>query len=215
MTIKQNDFIEIEYTGKIKEGNLVFDTTNETVAKENNIHQEGMKYGSVVICVGEHQVIKGLDNNLIGKEVEKSYTFELSPEEAFGKKNAKFIQLIPTQKFTKDNINPVPGLQVNIDGVIGTIKTVTGGRTLVDFNHPLSGKEIIYEVNVKKMITDDIEKLKNYIKLALNMDVNVKKDNGFTIELKNEIPKQIKDKLTEKIKKVLQTTKNIKFTLKK
>ena len=33
-TIKKHDFVEIEYTGKIKEDNVIFDTTYEKVAKE-------------------------------------------------------------------------------------------------------------------------------------------------------------------------------------
>ena len=52
-------------------------------------------------------------------------------------------------------------MQLNIDGVVGTVKTVTGGRTLVDFNHPLSGRELVYEVQVKKVVTDTQQKVKH------------------------------------------------------
>ena len=37
--IKNNDFIEIEYTGKVKDG-PIFDTTDEKIAKDNNIYNE-------------------------------------------------------------------------------------------------------------------------------------------------------------------------------
>ncbi|EFK97351.1 peptidylprolyl isomerase FKBP-type, partial [sediment metagenome] len=49
----------------------------------------------------------------------------------------------------KDSIRPMPGLPVNIDGMYGIIRTVAGGRVIVDFNHPLSGKEIVYNSKLK------------------------------------------------------------------
>ena len=47
--------------------------------------------------------------------------------------------------FKKQNIIPYLGLQVNIDGILGIIRTVTPGRAIIDFNHPLSGKNLIYK----------------------------------------------------------------------
>ena len=149
--IKEKDFIEIEYTGMTKD-NLVFDTTDEKLAKKEGIAQPNAIYGPTVICIGQGQVIEGLDKQLIDKEIGKEYTVELQPEEAFGKKSAQLIQLVSTRKFKQNEIMPQPGLQVDIDGMNGIIKTVTGGRTLVDFNHPLSGKVIEYKFKIIKKI---------------------------------------------------------------
>ena len=147
--VSKKDFIEIEYTGKLKEDNIVFDTTDEKVAKENNLETHS-GYEPVIICVGQEQLLKGIDKNLEGKDIGKEYDIEIKPEDAFGNKNAKLIQLIPTAKFKKQNIQPMPGIQLNIDGMVGTIKTVSGGRTLVDFNHPLAGKELLYKIKINK-----------------------------------------------------------------
>jgi FKBP-type peptidyl-prolyl cis-trans isomerase 2 len=207
MVIKNKDFVEIEYTGKVKEGGIVFDTTNEKIAKENEIYNEKMTYGPVVICVGENQVLAGLDKALEEKEVGNDYSVELKPEEAFGKKDAKLIQLIQTSKFLKQNVQPVPGLQVNIDGAMGLVKTVSGGRTLVDFNHPLSGKDVIYDIKIMKLITEDIEKLKAFLKLQLDLkevDVNIE-NNEAKVQLKQDIPEEAKKKLGEKIKELIPT----------
>lgn len=211
--ISKRDFVEIEYTGKTKDDNLIFDTTDEKTAKDNNIHNENMAYGPVIICLGENQVLAGLDKNLEGKETEKEYTVELKPEEAFGKKDAKLIQLVQTSKFLKQNIQPMPGLQVNIDGMMAVIKSVSGGRTLVDFNHPLSGKEITYAVKVNKIITDDKEKLKAYLKLSLALkDVELElKEGEAKVSIKKELPKEVKDKLNEKIKELIPAVKKTMF----
>ncbi len=213
--MKKGDFVELEYTGKIKDMNFVFDTTSEKEAKENNIHDARASYGPVIICIGQKHVIHGLDEQLEGKELGKKYHIELKPEQGFGKKDAKLIQLIATNKFIKQNINPMPGLQVNIDGLMGIIRTVSGGRTLVDFNHPLAGKELVYDFKINKIIKDDEEKLKALLKLQLNLkDIKAKiKEGNATVSLniKQELPKPIEEKLTKNIKELIPLIKKIKF----
>jgi FKBP-type peptidyl-prolyl cis-trans isomerase 2 len=200
MPIKKKDFIEIEYTARLKGENIIFDTTDEALAKKEGIHSKNMNYGPLTICVGEQHVIKGLDRSIEGKEPGK-YTFEISAEEAFGKKDPKLIQLISTSKFRQQKIAPVPGLQVNVDGIIGTIKTVTGGRTMIDFNHPLSGRDVVYEVKIGRLVTDKSEKVKSLLNMMQMKEADVKVENDEAkIKFKHELPKEIKEKISEKIK---------------
>jgi len=212
-TIKKHDFIEIEYTGKIKDENIVFDTTDEEVSKKNNLHSHA-DYGPVVICVGQQQLLKGLDKSIEGKEIGEEYEVEIKPEDAFGNKNAKLIQLVPTSKFKQQNIQPMPGMQMNIDGMVGTIKTVSGGRTLVDFNHPLSGKELTYKIKINRKVMDDKEKLKGYLKLSLGTkDIEAEiTNNNAKITLKKEIPTEAEETLKKKIIEVIPAIKNVEFS---
>lgn len=215
--VKNKDFVEIEYTGKTKEDGIVFDTTDEKLAKDNEMYREEMSYGPVVICIGENQVIAGLDKALEGKEPGNEYTIELSPDEGFGKKSAKLVQLMSTSKFTKQNIMPVPGLQVNIDGMMGIIKTVSGGRILVDFNHPLASRTIVYNVKINKIIEDDKEKLLNYLKLQLgdkDITVDVKEDTT-QVKLKKEMVNEVKEALNKKIAELIPSIKKIEFIIEK
>jgi FKBP-type peptidyl-prolyl cis-trans isomerase 2 len=201
MAIKKKDFVELEYTAKLKEEDIIFDTTDEALAKKENIHSEKMEYGPIIICVGEQHVIKGLDSKIEGKEP-GTYTFEIPAEEAFGKKNPQLIQLISTAKFRQQKITPMPGLQINIDGTIGTVKTVTGGRTMVDFNHPLSGKDVVYEIKITRIVTDKTEKAKALLKTLIQVkDADIKVENDEAkIKLKQELPKEITEKISEKVK---------------
>src|SRR3989304_10192961 len=132
--IKKGDFIEIEYTGVVKDSNTVFDTTNEELAKKEGLFNPKHKYGPIVVCIGERQLLPGLDSFMEGKETATDYEVLISPEDGFGKKDAKKMKLVPTKIFTKEKINPMPGLPVNIDGVYGVIITAAAGRTIVDFN---------------------------------------------------------------------------------
>jgi FKBP-type peptidyl-prolyl cis-trans isomerase 2 len=217
VTIKKEDFVEIEYTGKLKEDNSIFDTTSEKVAKESNIYNHNMRYGSVIICLGEGQILKGLEKSLEGKDIDKEYTIELAPEEGFGKKDPKMIQLIQTSKFKKQGIQPMPGLQINVDGLLGIVKTVSGGRTLVDFNNPLSGKDLVYTVKMKRKIDDDKEKISGYIKLSLGLkEVNVElKDGQAKVKTDKELPEDIQDELTNNIKRLIKSVKSVDFTVEK
>jgi len=213
--VKKGDFVELEYTGRIKDLNIVFDTTSEKEAKENNIYNEKASYGPIIICIGQNHVIHGLDEQLEDKKLGKKYQIELRPEKGFGKKDAKLIQLVATSKFIKQKINPMPGLQVNIDGLMGMIRTVSGGRTLVDFNHPLAGKELIYDFKISKIVKDEEEKLNAFLKVQLNLKdtkVAIKEGNAaITLNIKHELPKPIQEGLTKNIKEIIPSIKNIEF----
>ena len=213
MAIKKNDFIEIEYTATVKETGEVFDTTSEKVATDNNIYQEGQKFGAAVVCVGHDHVLKGLDEELIGKEPGKEHEVSLSAENAFGKKSAKLVQLIATNKFVKEGITPHPGLQVNVDGMFGIVKTVAGGRTMVDFNHPLSGKDVVYKVKVNKLVTDTLEKAQGLLALQFGKEnVNVElKDTELTIKSNLGLTEEYEKKFSDMLHELIPEIKKVDF----
>ncbi|MBW3019866.1 peptidylprolyl isomerase [Candidatus Woesearchaeota archaeon] len=194
-------FVELEYTGKIKDGE-VFDTTIEKVAKENNIFGNKAEYKPITICIGEGHIIKGLDKELEGKKAGK-YTFEIPAEDGFGKRDAKLIQLIPTQKIKQNNIRPFPGLQLNIDGTIATIKSVSGGRCMVDFNHPLAGKDLIYEVEVLKDVEDDVEKVKALLAIEAQIAPKVEEKDG-NIVIHGKIPESVQEIISKRISEFIE-----------
>ncbi len=212
MAVRRGDFVEIEYTGKLKDGNIVFDTTKEEVAKKNKIYDEKSTYKPLIVCVGEGHIVRGLDKEIEGKEVGKKLLVDVSPEEGFGKKNPKLLQLISTNKFREQKISPVPGMQVNVDGLIGTIKTVTGGRTIIDFNHPLSGKELVYEVEIKRTVADAKEKVNAVIDLMRlkGFEIEIKeKEKTLTLKTKHDIPEEIEKKIGEEIKRLVKEIEKV------
>ncbi len=218
MTIKEKDFVEIEYTGKITDGNIVFDTTSQSDAKAAGIFNPQTTYKPMTICIGQGHVLKGIDKFLVGKEIGKEYTSDLTPEDGLVKKRADLIQLIATQKFKNHGVNPVPGLQVNIDNTIGLIKTVTGGRTLVDFNHPCAGKNLNYKIKITKEVTDSKQKVQAMATMLLGnqfitgIDV---KDNNATITLMFKLPDEVSAKMAEKIKQCVPELLGIHYLEKK
>ncbi len=215
--IKKNDFVEIEYTGRLKESNAVFDTTQEKVAKENDLYDKNADYSPLIICVGENHILRGLEEQMIGKETGHEYTFEVSSDNAFGRKDPKLIQLVPTNKFRQQNIQPFPGLQLNIDGVFGVVKTVSGGRCLVDFNHPLAGKDLVYNVKINKIVDDTKEKIKSLLRMYLHIkdaEIEIKGESAI-INLKHKIPKDAEEEFKKIVNKTVTSIKNLDFTITK
>ncbi|MEK6840058.1 MAG: peptidylprolyl isomerase, partial [Nanoarchaeota archaeon] len=170
MKIKKGDFIELDYIGRIKEDGRIFDLTSVEIAKKEGLYQEQQQYGPRVICVGEGQIVRAIDTYLEGKEM-GTYTLSLVPDQAFGKKNAKLMKIVPITMFHKQKIRPFPGLQINMDGYMGIVKTVSGGRVIVDFNHPLAGRNVIYELIVKRVVTDVKEKIKAHLHTLFGKDI--------------------------------------------
>jgi FKBP-type peptidyl-prolyl cis-trans isomerase 2 len=212
--IKKNDFVEVEYTGKIKEDNFVFDTTSEKTAKENHVHNPHAQYGPTVVCIGQHQLIPGLDEGLVGKELNKEYTFDIPAEKGFGKKSAQLLKLIPISAFKKGKIIPEVGMHVEIDNTPGIVKTVTGGRIVVDFNHPLSGKELVYTIKANKIITDDAEKVISLISLTLNLKkdhIDVKTDKGKATVTMLKLPEVFQKELAKRISEIIPSVKETVF----
>ncbi len=200
MKIAKGDFVELDFTGKLDDGR-VFDTTETAVAKEQDIQQE---VAPIITCVGERFVVEGLDNALEGKSIE-SFTVDIPPEQGFGKKDPKLLRLIPLKLFKKENIQPIPGLEVMIDNQRGIIRTVSGGRIIVDFNNPLSSETLHYTVTIKRKVEDKKEQAEAFLKMfhlpfeSLNI-----KENSLEISSKAQLPPQLiqqfKTKLIQLVK---------------
>jgi FKBP-type peptidyl-prolyl cis-trans isomerase 2 len=206
-TINKDDFVEVDYTGKLAETGEVFDTTVAEKAKKAGM--DGKKAAPVIIQIGKNWLLPGVEKQLEGKEIGTTYNFTLSPEEGFGKKSTKFIQLIATSKFKQQNVMPMPGMQVEIDGLIGIIRTVSGGRAIVDFNHPLAGKALEYEVVAKRKITNAKEKLDALFKiLGLKADAKVEADK---VTITAELPAEVQKGLSEEITKNIPEIKTVDF----
>jgi FKBP-type peptidyl-prolyl cis-trans isomerase 2 len=155
-TLRKGDFIELDYTGRISGGGAVFDTTIPEEAARAKLGSRAA-FKPVIICLGESHLLPGLDAFLEGKGLGKQ-SCTVPAASAFGKKEGKLLKLIPAKKFTEAKIDTFIGLEVNVDGQYGVIRSISGGRITVDFNHPLAGRDLDYEVDVKRVVEKPEEK---------------------------------------------------------
>ncbi len=159
MKLKVGTIIELDYTAKEASKGETIDTTVEEVAVKEGIFNKEKKYAPVLVIVGEKELPEPVEKALeeMGKGDEK--TIKLAPEHAFGNRNQALVAVVPLKEFRQRKINPVPGLMVDLNGRLGKVQSVSGGRVRVDFNHPLAGKEIEYKIKVKKVLEKAEEQL--------------------------------------------------------
>ena len=103
---------------------------------------------------GFHNVVVGLETALEGKKVGDAIEITLRPDEAYGHRQHNAAQRIPIK-----HLQLPPGSKKLQPGTLAAVKTNKGLRTVivikvgkfnadVDFNHPLAGKTLYYEVEV-------------------------------------------------------------------
>jgi peptidylprolyl isomerase len=160
MPLEKGDFILISYTAKVKETNEVFDTTIEETAKKEHLHKEGEIYEPKLVVIGEGWVLKTLDENLTTMKIGKAQQVEIPPDKAFGPRDPEKIKRISLkQLLAKDVHNPTVGMRIDYNGKMATIRTIGAGRVLLDFNPPLAGKTLVYDVAVDKQLKTSEEKI--------------------------------------------------------
>jgi len=203
--MKKGDFITINYTGRAEE--LIFDTTDTAVAKEAKINRP---VTPVTICLGERHVLPGLDEALIGKDKGK-HTITLTTEHAFGKKSTKKMELIPLKQLTQQKITPQPGMELEIDDKYGIVRSVSGGRVIVDFNHPLAGKDVTYDVDIIGQVTDTVAQIRALLDVPhLPYDTVNVTGGTVTITVPQIYPQELMDAIQKKIT-TLTSAKNVTF----
>ena len=191
MPVENGDFIVVDYVTKIKETGETFDTTIAEEAKKGEIFKENTIYEPMFIVVGESWVLKKLDNSFVGINVDEETTIEIPPEDGFGLRDPGKIRIVPINRFRKRNVELYPGAQIEIDGKTAVVRSVGAGRVQVDFNSPLAGKTLIYDLKVKKIIKNKRGKIKALIHRRV-LSVNIEKFNlkanekKITIELPEE-----------------------------
>jgi len=198
MTLNKKDFIEIEFTAKVKDGEI-FDSNIKKDLEKAKMKENPKPF---IFCLGEKMFIKGVDNFLIGKEIGE-YTIPLTPEEAFGKRNPKLIRMVPIKNFSQHDINPLPGRVFNFDGKLAKILTVSGGRVIVDFNNPLAGKNVEYHIKILKKVEDRDKQIKALNEFFFKQEFSFKIDEGKLIIDAQKNAKNFIEMFKERYKEIL------------
>jgi peptidylprolyl isomerase/FKBP-type peptidyl-prolyl cis-trans isomerase SlyD len=153
-SLHAGDMVKINYTGKTKEDNVVFDTTYESIAKKEDIFDEKVIYRPFTLIIGKKWLPEGLEEQIIGMKEGQNKTIEVEAKKGFGLRDRSKIRLIQRREFQRHQIKPKEDTKVEIGGQTGRILKVSSSRVKVDFNHDLAGNDLVYDVEVIKKITD-------------------------------------------------------------
>jgi peptidylprolyl isomerase len=159
MTLQKGDFAIIDYVAKVKETGEIFDTTNEEIAKKEHLYKEGDIYEPKLVVIGEGWVLKALDESLTTMEIGKSASAEIPPAKAFGDRDPDKVRRVPLRQLLAKEITPSIGLRIEYGGKMATVRAIGAGRVLLDYNPPLAGKTLVYEVTVQRRLETPKERV--------------------------------------------------------
>lgn len=159
LPIEKGDFVLVDYVTKVEETGEIFDTTLKETAQNSGIFKGDALYEPMLIVVGEGWVLRELDQSLIGLEVDTPTVIAIPPEKGFGLRDPSKIRLMPIRRFRNQRVNLSLGAQIDVDGSLAVVRSVGSGRVQLDFNPPLAGKTLIYDLTVKSKLNGVEEKV--------------------------------------------------------
>ncbi len=187
--MEKGDFVLVDYVGRLESGE-VFDLTKEDIAKEEKIYSSSIKYRPVTVVVGAGFVIPGMENVLLTMKVGETKHVEIEPQDAFGQRNPEMIKTVNSKIFKERDVDPKPGMIVDFSGLKGRIQSASSGRVTVDFNNPLAGKKLVYDIEAKKKLVEPKEQIIALMEFFGKEKATVSISGGVA-EIESDLPKEM------------------------
>lgn len=136
MSITEKSKVTIDYTMTIDSGEVIDST-------------DGLK--PLTYTQGEGEIMAGLERQLLGRNKGETFETSVPAAEAFGESDPEAFIEIPKTDIPPDNLEVGSILEgqgpkgQSIEGVITELKNES---VIVDFNHPLAGKELHFSVTI-------------------------------------------------------------------
>jgi peptidylprolyl isomerase len=134
---KSGDTVKVHYTGRLEDG-TVFDTSQE---------REPLEF-----TIGEGSIIPGFEEAVKGMQVGQSKEVNIPARQAYGEYREELLLMIDKAQLPKD-LKPEVGQRLQMQQVEGgtsivVVTEITETTITVDANHPLAGKNLIFEIEV-------------------------------------------------------------------
>ena len=139
MSAKKGDTVRVLYTGRLKD-ETVFDSSD-------GIPME--------FTIGEGMVIPGFENAVIGMNIGQHKTIEVPSELAYGPHMDELVATVNREQFHRTSSpkreNRCVANQLG-QTFIMTIIEVADGTVTLDANHPLAGKDLIFDIDLIEIV---------------------------------------------------------------
>lgn len=144
---KINDTVLLSFVGKLDNGEVFM-----TVEKEQPFR----------ITIGNNDLPPTLEQEILTMQFGESRKIRVSPDEGYGPRQKELVQTIDSQQMV-DALRPKAGmivaLKVEKDGaeqkVPATVIAVDGSQVTVDYNHPLAGHHLTYDLTLLALAKSD------------------------------------------------------------
>lgn len=138
---KKGDNVKVHYTGRLEDG-TVFDTSAER--------------GPYEFTIGASKIVPGFAEAVIGMKPGQSKTVEIPVKKAYGPHRNDMIAVVERSKLPA-HLNPEIGQRLRIDQADGqkipaTVVEVSDSTVTLDANHPLAGKDLIFDIELLEIV---------------------------------------------------------------
>ena len=141
---QNNDTVSVFYRGKLDNGEIF-----KVVEKEEPLE----------VIIGNSDIPPTLEQGIMEMKIGDTRKIRVPPEEGFGPRKKDLVQTIDNSELI-EKINPKPGmvlsLKIDKDGaeqkIPATVMEVAGSKITVDYNHPLSGHHLTYDLTLAGII---------------------------------------------------------------
>ena len=135
-TVEPNSLVTLNYRITLPNGQPLISTFESTPA---------------TLQLGAGEMLPGMEKLLVGLAVGSYHVFELEPENAFGPHRSELVERVQRRHMPDEDIEPMSVMEFTApDGsrYSGLVREIDAESALIDFNHPLAGKSIRFEVEV-------------------------------------------------------------------
>jgi FKBP-type peptidyl-prolyl cis-trans isomerase SlpA len=135
-TVTANSLVTLHYRFALPNGQPLISTFESTPA---------------TLQLGAGEMLPGMERLIVGLEVGTRHRFELNAADAFGPHRPDLVERVRREHMPADAIEPMSLMEfVAPDGsrYSGLVREIDAQSALVDFNHPLAGKDIYLEVEI-------------------------------------------------------------------
>jgi peptidylprolyl isomerase len=138
---KKGDLVRVHYTGRLVTGEQ-FDSSEGSAPLE--------------FTVGAGQMIRGFDSALPGMNVGEKKTIRIEPKDAYGEKDEQAIVRFPKENVPADMKIEI-GMELTLSDEAGrpvpvVVIDITDKEIIMDANHFLAGKELIFDLELVEIV---------------------------------------------------------------
>jgi FKBP-type peptidyl-prolyl cis-trans isomerase 2 len=138
--IKEGSKVKVHYTGKL-ENDKVFDSSVEKEPLE--------------VVIGVSGLIKGFEDGLMGMKEGEKKTVEIEPKDAYGDHIEGRVQEVEKSKLPEDaKVGMVLEAKSDAGAIVLVIKEIKEDVVVLDANHPLAGRKLIFDLEVLEVTND-------------------------------------------------------------
>lgn len=133
--VEKGKVVAVHYTGKLTDGEM-FDSSEG---------KDPLRFQ-----VGSGQIIPGFESAIMGKNIGDKVTININPEEAYGQVREDLIVKVNKEQMPGE-VEVGQSLQAQADNgqaVNVVVKEINEDNVVVDGNHPLAGKELVFDIEV-------------------------------------------------------------------